>query len=155
MLFRSWLNLMAPPPGERGQTWPAHLLPLTWTDPGHDCVDMQKGTMIYWDEESLADGPSDKVWKRSFKPDAPDLATWFDRWLGTQSPEKRMQELMQAALARPQPKPVMSDTMLAGIKQTIAYWRARTPKERADFGMPEVGWENFLFGHLGVDASKL
>lgn len=62
-----YLNLVAHPPGERGQTWPADLLPFTLTGPGADCYNRQTSEITLWDEESLADGPSDKVWNRSFK----------------------------------------------------------------------------------------
>ena len=134
--------MLETPPGRRGQKWPSHLLPITRTDPGHDCIDLNGGEVIFWDEEELANGASDKVWTRSFKRDAPDLAHWFERWLDTPSPEEKMKELMQRS-------------MLNGIKQTLAYWRAKTPEERAAFGLPDAGWEKVLFGHLGIDLSKL
>src|SRR6185295_9456697 len=141
-LVDTYLDLKKNPPGQRGQTWPPHLLPITGTEPGHDCIDVNSGAMIFWDEEELADGPSDKVWKRSFKPDAADLGAWFEKWLGTPSPEQKMQDMMQKS-------------MLSGIKASLDYWRARTPAERAAFGLPETGWEEKLFGHLGIDLSKL
>ncbi len=111
-------------------------------NPGHDCVDIENGKIIYGDEESLADGPSDRVWKRSFRPDALGLAAWFERWLETQSSEEHFQEQMKAG-------------MNAALTASLKYWRARTPEERAAFGLPEEGWEEALFGHLGIDLSKL
>ena len=45
--------------------------------------------------------------------------------------------------------------MLSGLRSTIAYWRAMTPEERATYGLPATGWEQELFGHLGVDLSRL
>jgi hypothetical protein len=130
------------PPGRRGQKWPAHLLPITHTDPGHDCFDLASGEIIFWDEEELAVDGSDKVWRQSFKEDAPDLAAWLDRWLGTPSPEERTKDLIQKA-------------QLDAIRQSLANWRAKTPAERAAFGLPETGWEEKLFGHLGIDLKKL
>jgi hypothetical protein len=141
-VVETYLALMATPPGRRGQKWPAHLLPLTHTDPGHDCLDINTGQMVFWDEEDLADGASDKVWKRSFKPGAPDIATWFEGWVRTPSPEERMRATMQ-------------DAHLNAIRTSLAHWRAKTPAERAKFGLPEIGWEQKLFGHLGIDLSKL
>ncbi|MEZ5831189.1 MAG: SMI1/KNR4 family protein [Dongiaceae bacterium] len=138
----TYRDLLADAPGPRGQEWPRHLLPFTRTRPGHDCIDTRTGAIVVWDEEELADGVSDKVWKRSFKPDAPDLAAWFERWVGTASPAQKTQDMMQQA-------------MLSGLRQTLAYWRAKTPQERAAFGLPETGWEQALFGHLGIDLSKL
>ena len=141
-VVRTYLGLIETPPGRRGQKWPTQLLPITSNDPGHDCIDVNTGEVIFWDEEILADGASDKVWKRSFKLDAPDLGNWFERWLDTPSPEKRTKDLIQQA-------------MLDGIRQSLAHWRAKTPEERAAFGLPEAGWEEALFGHLGIDLSKL
>ena len=37
----------------------------------------------------------------------------------------------------------------------LAYWRAKSVEERAEFGLPEEGWEEELFGHLGIDLTKL
>jgi len=141
-MVETYRALIANPPGQRGQRWPEKLLPITATEPGHDCIEIGTGRIVLWDEEELADGPSDKVWKRSFKPAAPDLASWLDEWLGTPSPEERMRAQMQ-------------DAMVNGMRQTLAVWRAKTPQERAAYGLPETGWEEVMFGHLGMDLSKL
>lgn len=138
----AYRGLVATPPGRRGQPWPPNLLPITTEAPGHHCVDATGGAVIFWDEEELADGASDRVWRRSFKPAAPDLATWFEAWVDSPSPY----EVQRAAI---------QDATLDGLRATINYWRARTPEERAAFGLPEVGWEAELFGHLGVDLSQL
>jgi hypothetical protein len=105
-------------------------------------LDLASGEIIFWDEEELAVGGSDKVWRQSFKEDAPDLAAWSDRRLGTPSPEERTKDLIQKA-------------QRDAIRQSLASWRAKTPAERAAFGLPETGWEEKLFGHLGIDLKKL
>lgn len=137
-----YLELRASPPGPRGQEWPPELLPFTRTEPGHDCIHIQTGEIVLWDEEELAEGGSDKIWRKSFKPDAAHLAAWFERWLGTKSPELQMKDQMEEA-------------MMNGMRESLAYWRAKSPEERAAFGLPETGWEKELFGHLGIDLSKL
>ena len=141
-VVRTYLELLATPPGPRGQKWPVRLLPITRNEPGHYCIEVDSGKVVFWDEEELADGVSDKVWKRSFKSDAPDLGAWFERWLGTISPEQRMKAMMQKA-------------RLDSLRRSLAHWRAMTPQERAAFGLPETGWEQALFGHLGIDLSEL
>ena len=141
-VVRTYIELTKEPPGPRGQKWPANLLPITLGEPGHDCVDVSKGAVIFWDEEELASGGSDKLWKRSFKPEAPDLASWLEKWLGMPSPEDRMKVMMEKA-------------KLDSLRQALASWRAKSPAERAAFGLPENGWEEKLFGHLGIDLSKL
>lgn len=45
--------------------------------------------------------------------------------------------------------------MLDGMRRTLAEWRAKTPQERAEFGLPEIGWEKELFGHLNIDLDDL
>lgn len=140
-VIRTYVELTKEPPGPRGQKWPANLLPITRDEPGHHCVDVGSGAVIFWDEEELASGTSDNVWKRSFKPEAPDLAAWLEKWLGTPSPEDRMKAMMEKA-------------KLDSLRQSLAYWRAKSPAERAAFGLPETGWEEKLFGHLGIDLSK-
>jgi hypothetical protein len=141
-VVHTYLELLATPPGRRGQKWPVRLLPVRRDEPGLCCVDVDSGAVVFWDEEELAAGASDKVWKRSFKPEAPDVATWLERWLGSPSPEQQTKHLLQKA-------------MLDSIRVTLAHWRSKTPEERAAYGLPEKGWEEKLFGHLGVDLSKL
>lgn len=141
-IVETYVDLIKTPPGPRGQKWPEHLLPFTRTRPGHDCIDLKSGEIIIWDEEELADGGSDKVWKRSFKKDTPTLHKWFERWLRTSSPAQQMQDMMQKG---------MQDS----IRQSLQYWRAMTPAQRAAYGLPETGWEETLFGHLGIDLNKL
>ena len=99
-VLRTFDDLKKDPPGPRGQKWPGDLLPITHGEPGHDCVNIGTGAVIFWDEEELASGGSDKVWKRSFKPEAPDLAAWLEKWLGTPSPEDRMKVMMEAEMVK-------------------------------------------------------
>lgn len=133
-----YLELRVEPPGPNGEKWPAGLLPLTRTNPGHECIDLDTGAIVYWDEERLAE----EEWDASFVPDAPDLATWLGRWLERPAPGDVLRDQLQAA-------------MLNGIRESLEYWRGKTPEERAAFGLPEVGWEEELFGHLGIDLRSL
>jgi len=88
---------------------------------------VNSGEVVFWDEEELADGVSNKVWKRSFKTDAPDLGRWLDCWLETPLPGQRTKDLIQQGA-------------LDGlIRQRLAYTRSKTPEERAAFGLPETG----------------
>lgn len=141
-LTARYLHLLANPPGERGQEWPENLLPINLTEPGADCYDLTSGQIVFWDEESLADGPSDRVWNRSFKKAAKSLDAWLESWLS----EPPMAEQLNRN---------MEEVLLDGMRATLAYWRAKTPEERAEFGLPEEGWEEELFGHLGIDLKNL
>jgi hypothetical protein len=133
---------MADPPGERGQRWPEHLLPINLSEPGADCYDLKSGGIVYWDEESLADGPSDRIWKRSFKTAAKSLGAWLEAWLSKPPMGETLKQDMEKFLRE-------------NLKSTIAHWRAKSPEERAAMGLPEEGWEEELFGHLGIDLKNL
>ena len=135
-------DLMAEPPGEGGQLWPEHLLPIGLAEPGADCYDLKTGAIVYWDEEALAEGPSDAVWARSFRTAADSLATWLEDWLAAPPMALRLEQNMEQVL-------------LDGLKQSLAHWRAMSPEERAAMGLPEEDWEQELFGHLGVDLKGL
>jgi hypothetical protein len=137
-----YLDLIANPHGERGQKWPEHLLPINLTEPGADCYDLKSGQIVLWDEESLADGPSDRIWKRSFKQEAKSLGAWLEAWLSKPPMGEQLKQDME-------------DVMLEGLRSSIAYWRAKSPEERAEMGLPEEGWEEQLFGHLGIDLKDL
>lgn len=52
-------------------------------------------------------------------------------------------------------KQQMEEHMLEHLRSSIAHWRAMSPEERAAMGLPEEGWEEELFGHLGIDLKKL
>jgi len=132
----------ADPPGEGGQTWPPELLPINLSEPGADCYDVRTGRIAFWDEESLADGPGDRVWKRSFKPAARSLAAWMEDWLSKPPMHEQLNKQLEEA-------------RLQGLRTSLAYWRAKTVEERAAMGLPEEGWEEVLFGHLGIDLKKL
>lgn len=134
--------LRAEPQGEGGQMWPDHLLPLGPWEPGADCYDLESGRIVYWDEEVLAEGPGDEIWEASFAAVAESLAAWLQAWISAQPlAEKHEQD--------------MADFKLAEIKRSLGYWRSMTPEQRADYGLPEDGWEEALFGHLGVDLKSL
>jgi hypothetical protein len=134
--------LLANPPGEGGQEWPGHLLPINLSEPGSDCYDRVSGRILYWDEESLADGPGDDVWERSFRIQADSLSAWLEGWLSSPPMGGKLSREMEAIA-------------LEGLRRSLAYWRAMTPEQRAEMGLPEEGWEEELFGHLGVDLEGL
>lgn len=136
---RRYRELTASPPGEQGQKWPERLLPFILTVPGADCYDLETGQIVLWDEELLADGAQ---WEQSFRKDAESLTAWLEAWLARPPLAEQQEQGMEEAL-------------LENMKTTLAYWRAKSVEERAEFGLPEEGWEEELFGHLGIDLTKL
>ena len=133
-----YLAFRAEPMGPEGEPWPANLLPITLTEPGADCLDLDTGGIVFWDEESLADIP----WPNSFKPAADNLGAWLEDWLASPPLADQVTDTIDEGLRE-------------NMRQTLAHWRAMTPEQRAEYGLSEDGWEEQLFGHLGIDLKGL
>ena len=130
------------PPHERGAEWPAHMLPVGLTAPGADCYDIRSGRIAYWDGEPPADPPDGQGWDDSFRTEADSLEAWLEAWLAKPPFAEQQKEQIEAAL-------------LDNMRTTLAHWRAMSPEERAEYGLSEEGWEEELFGHLGIDLTDL
>jgi hypothetical protein len=116
------------PAGPMGQLWPANLLPLCDQQPGYICLDVESGKVIDWDPEEI-EGDSDKYWRRSFKAYADDLAAMLERWLGEPTAMERMQA-------------TRSEAANERAELAIDYYAELSPEERAEHGLPEIGWED-------------
>jgi len=124
----------------RTQRWPDRLLPLVDDQPTLDCLDGSSpgGEMITWDPDGLSERAGDNAWRRSFGTTAPSLESWLERWLSSRSPDEALQDIMQKA-------------RVDSVRQSRAYFAAMTPEQRAEYGLPEVGWERQIGGGLGLD----
>jgi hypothetical protein len=124
----------------RNQRWPERLLPLVDDQPTLTCLDSSSpnGPVITWDPADLSERSSDKAWNRSFEVSAPSLEAWLEAWLSARSPDEALQDLMQKA-------------MVDSVRQSRAYFAAMTPEQRAEYGLPEEGWERQIGGGLGLD----
>ena len=127
----------------RNQRWPDRLVPIVDDNPVLDCLDasVANGLVITWDPEDLWERVSDKTWQRSFAETAPSLEAWLDQWLDAPTPEEERQEMMR-------------NTMIEGARQSRAYFAAMTPEQRAEYGLPEVGWEREIGAGLGLDDDE-
>ena len=124
----------------RRRSWPDTLLPLVRVDPGYDCVDCSSpdGPIVAWGPEDLGEFSGEKAWNRSFSPVAPSVEAWLTEWVGGRTQAEQHQDMMRKA-------------MIDGVRQSRAYFAAMTPEQRASYGLPEVGWEKQIGGHLGLD----
>jgi len=137
-----YLDMVTESPDRFRRRWPTNLFPIDVELPGADCIDLDSGRIVYWDGELASERPGDDGWTESFTVVAESLEALLQAWLDSPSPRE------SSAKAR--------DEMLQdGLRTSLEYWRAMTPEERADHGLPEVGWEQELFGHLGVDLDEL
>jgi hypothetical protein len=140
-IVERYLDLVADPPGEGGQSWPEHLLPINLSEPGADCYDLLSGQIVFWDEESL-DGPSDRTWERSFEQEAESLSAWLEDWLS---------KPVAADVARKSAE----EAALIHLRATIPILRQKTPEEREALGITGGDWEEALCRQFGVDPADL
>ena len=137
-----YLDMITESPDRYGRPWPTNLFPIDAELPGADCIDLDSGHIVYWDSELAAERPGDKRWTESFTVVAESLEALLQAWLESPSPR----EASAAA---------MNEILLDGLGTSMEYWRSMTPEERAEHGLPDVGREQELFGHLGVDLDDL
>lgn len=144
-----YVELTREPYGPLGQDWPKRLFPLFDEDPVLSCIDLDNGEMIAWDPEEIEDEDSDEDWQRSFKPDHPGLGAMLEQWLGEPTFEEQVDREMKAAQAEMMargPSPVTGYPMqLPPAEQAeseITFLSYASPSLRADFGLPETGWED-------------
>lgn len=95
-----------------GQEWPANLVPLKRWDVGCDCVDLNTGAIVHWDEEQLAAGGSDAIWQRSFKVRYPDVEGWLGEWLDMPRAQEEAEKAMQ-----PHPASLIHQDNMADMTQ--------------------------------------
>ena len=138
-IVTTYRDLTSEPQGEGGQAWPPTLVPVVAYDgDGFDCLDHDDGSIIGFDPQDLGRGRSDKAWQRGFREVAPSLAAFLTAWLDRPDPEQAMRERMDASMRE----------HARASREAI---RKMTPEERAAIGLPESGWEQVVWGGLGLD----
>lgn len=135
-------DLIATSPDDDGAAWPDYMLPIGQSGPGTDCYDMKTGRIVYWDREESLDEYGEPTFEHSLVVQAETLQAWLEAWLSRPPFAERMKLDMESAL-------------LDNMRTTLTYWREKSPEERAEFGLSEEGWEEELFGHLGIDLDDL
>ena len=133
--YRSYL---AESPGPRRSTWPQGVLPVTEREPGHYCVEVPTGRVLDWDPEDLREHSNDAAWQRTFSEVAPSVEAWLTTWAGSRTRTEEMAELM-------------ARTQVEEARKARAHIAAMTPEGRAAMGLPEVGWEQVVWGGIGLD----
>lgn len=130
---------LSPSPG--GQPWPSDLLPIKRWDVGCTCLDRTSGEVIFWDEEDLASGSSAKVWERSFKREATDVAEWLRTWVSGST---------QNALQDP-----LLEERRRQVRAIIEDFRSMSSEERTAHGLPEDDWEELIYLGHGLDPEDV
>jgi len=143
-------SLLADPPGELGQPWPTHLVPFNLYDLGCDCYDVISGEIVYWDEGSLAEGPDERVWSRSFKATADSLSAYFESWLGTPPPNNE-RFVSGPDVGLDDGAGTIDMFVIEHLQRSIEIMGSQSAEERSIWGLPEIGWEDALCEMNGID----
>ncbi|HEX6867274.1 MAG TPA: hypothetical protein VF119_00645, partial [Candidatus Limnocylindrales bacterium] len=130
-----------PPMAPAGATWPVGLVPVLRYDVGMDAVEVGSGRMVAWDPEELTERSGVRGWERTFSEIAPAFEAWLDAWATAKTPAELDAERMHAAT-------------IEHARASRAYIAALSPEERAAMGLPEVGWEQVVWGGIGLDDDQ-
>lgn len=144
------------PFGPLDQPWPPELLPLFEENPVLLCLDLKTGAVTAWDPEEIEDEDSEADWRASFKSEQPSLAALLETWLGAPTVAEQAAAAMAQAkadyAARP-PSPVTGYPMELGPAdqaEAEVTFLGYSADLRADFGLPETGWEDEIRRRHGL-----
>jgi hypothetical protein len=139
----AYLELRAGSPSEvEDDKWPEGLLPLVAVEAGHACLDAGTGRMQESDfEEVEGDAEDGEVtFGLVIREVAPSLTAWLTTWLD--APQ------MPAQVA------TLHGSMVQMARESRARIAAMTPEQRAAMGLPETGWEQAVWGGLGLEPDQ-
>ncbi len=125
-------------PWGRTMAWPAELLPIQDVDPGLVSIDVNTGRIVDWDPEELSERSSERAWRASFGEVASSLEAWLEDWVAS----RPQHEVMEEQLA---------SSEIQQARESRAMIAAMTPEQRAEMGLPEVGWEQVVWGGIGLE----
>jgi hypothetical protein len=156
-LVAKWREFTSEPIGERGQKWPAKLLPFHGDDWDVTCIDRDNGQLIFWDVEEIDYGG----WKKSFVPEADSLEAWLDKWLGKPTAAEKAQRRAERT-PRELRQLTDEDWRVWGEQDPLhkEYLRrldiaTMTPAERAAIGLTEDNWAEKMWEGLDLTSIKL
>jgi hypothetical protein len=121
-----------------GHPWPVGLLPVIHHDPDWDCVEASTGRVVAFDWEEVDEDIDEPQFARAFRELAPSIEAWLEEWVASPNPAERDAAMFAEAQVR----------AAQDAREAIA---KMTPEARAAMGLPEVGWENVVWGGIGLE----
>jgi hypothetical protein len=135
----AYLELRAGSPSEvEDDEWPQGLLPLVAVEAGHACLDAATGRIHESDFDEVGGEDDGEVsFGLVIREVAPSLAAWLTVWLDAPAP--------------PSHGATVHGSMIQMARDSRARIAAMTPEQRAAMGLPETGWEQAVWGGLGLE----
>jgi hypothetical protein len=146
MAVAQYEELRSPGMMPRGRTWPDGLLPLVSMAPGWECVDAATGRVIAWDPQELSERSREETFQRSFSERFASVEEWLSDWVTSKTQAETDAEMM-AQLMSP-------DHQVEQAREARASIAAMSLEERRAMGLPDVGWEEVVWGGLGWEEPE-
>jgi hypothetical protein len=135
-------DLRSSPPSEaEDDEWPEGLLPLVAVDDVHFCcLDTCSGHILETDYDEV-ESDDDVTFRLAVREIAPSLQAWLAGWL-------------DAAPATALPAAMLQESMIEAARTARAHIAGMTPQQRAEMGLPVKGWEQMVWGGLGLEPDQ-
>ncbi len=138
-LLAAYRDLRSSPPSEaEDDEWPEELLPLVAVDDVHfACLEAATGRVLETDYDEI-ESDDDVTFRLTLSEIAASLQAWLAGWL-------------DAAPVSSPPAAMLHDSMVEAARASRARIAAMTPEQRAALGLPEHGWEQVVWGGMGLE----
>src|SRR5687768_8578696 len=130
-------------PDEPAWSWPGGLVPIVDASPVWTCVATASPghRIVEFDHEEIDYGG----WEASFSEVAPSLHDWLANWVGSRPADEVQREEMAEHLA--------TSDVEAARQAREAIGRMSIDERRA-MGLPDVGWEQVVWGGIGLEPDE-
>jgi hypothetical protein len=157
-VLRTYRKYNSSPQGPNDEPWPPRYMPIAASDPGLYCLDLASGAIILHDVQEM-DHLGRGQWERSFRKQSPDLASWLREWLDEPTMAEQVRTIeaeIEAKHRQNRASPVTGWPMQFSdpseqAEAEITFLSYADPSLRADYGLPEIAWEDEVRQRHGVD----
>ena len=143
-LLKTYRHLKSSPPDEtEADDWPDGLLPLVQADEAYYCcLDTSTGRILETDYDETEDD-GEIIYRMVLCEIAPSLRAWLTAWLDA-APAGSMSQVA-----------LLHDSMIEAARTARAHIATMTPEQRAEMGLPEHGWEQIVWGGIGLETDSV